>query len=92
MRHLSLWSCGIVLLVFAASASLAHGAQTKALLINGSFEGGQDEPLGWNRKSRGTWATGKAHRGQRFARIDSADGRGWETSEVPLSQQVDYRL
>ena len=42
----------IVCLSCVASASLAHGAQTKTLLINGSFEEGQDEPLDWNRKSR----------------------------------------
>src|SRR5262245_41394226 len=92
MRQLSLLPFGFVLLVFAACASLSHGAQTNTLLINGSFEEGQDQPPGWSPSSRGTWATGKAHRGHRFARVDTADARGWESSAVTLSPHVDYRL
>src|SRR5262245_22608073 len=92
MRHLTLWTIGSVLLVLAVDASLAPGAQTKGLVVNGSFEEGEDQPLGWSRSSRGTWATGKAHRGHRFARVDTADARGWESSAVTLSPNADYRL
>jgi len=92
MRTQSVWFHRFMLLVFAASASLAQGEQTKALPINGSFEEGQKEPLGWNRNPRGAWESGKAHRGQRFVRVDAANERAWETSGVPLSPEVDYRL
>src|SRR5882757_2861955 len=92
MRHLSLWTFGALLFVFAAGASSSHGAQTNALLINGSFEEGQDEPLGWSRNSPSTWTTGKAHRGQRFARVNAADRRGWEARAVAISPNADYRL
>ena len=76
----------------AVNASLAHGEQTKPLLVNGSFEEGQNDPLGWNRNARGDWGRGMAHRGQRFARVDAGDERGWESNAVPLSPKVDYRL
>jgi hypothetical protein len=92
MRRLSLWFHGSLLLAFAASANLAHGEQAEALLINGSFDEGQKEPLGWNRKTSGAWASGMAHRGQRFARVDAADERAWETNPVTLTVGVDYRL
>ncbi|MEX0611551.1 MAG: glycoside hydrolase family 9 protein, partial [Pirellulales bacterium] len=92
MLRTSLLSHGCVLVVFAASASLARGEQSKPLAINGSFEEGQNEPLGWNRRAGGDWGNGMAHRGQRFARVESADERGWETGAVPLSPEADYRL
>lgn len=92
MRRPSLWSHFTAIFILAISASLALGEQAQALLTGGSFEDGQDEPLGWERKARGTWESGTAHRGQRFARIDAAEERGWEASTAPLSPDVDYRL
>jgi hypothetical protein len=92
MSRINFWHYALGLLVVSVGAGLSRGAQTSALLTNGSFEEGQLEPLGWNRNSHGTWATGTAHRGQRFARVESVDGRGWQSSNIALSPGTDYRL
>ncbi|MEX0642076.1 MAG: hypothetical protein WD468_05215, partial [Pirellulales bacterium] len=92
MRFPIVWQYASLFLFLAANASAAYGDQTTGLLVNGSFEEGQNDPLGWNRNARGDWGRGMAHRGQRFARIDSSNKRGWESNAVALSPKVDYRL
>jgi hypothetical protein len=70
----------------------AEAESGKALLINGSFEEGEDEPLGWHRRARSNWGSDKPHRGRRFARADAADGHAWESDVVALAEKLDYRL
>ena len=67
-------------------------SRANVLLINGSFEEGKDAPLGWNTQQSGRWESGTAHRGKRFARINSATEHGWESERVPLSPETDYRI
>jgi hypothetical protein len=92
MRSGSILFCGSVLFIFVVGARLAGGEQPKELLLNGSFEDGQKEPMGWNRTARSAWKSGAAHRGHRFAQLDAADEHGWVSNTVPLSPKADYRL
>jgi hypothetical protein len=87
----SLWKIGCASIVVALNVRLVHGDATQPLLVNGSFEDGQDEPLDWSRTPHGSWKIGAAHRGRRFARA-AADERGWESKPASLSPQADYRL
>src|SRR5437879_209966 len=84
MRVSGLWCCGFAAIVAAATGSSTHCAQPNALVANGSFEEGRNEPLGWSRTTTGIWGSDTAHQGQRFARVDAADERGWESNVVPL--------
>src|SRR6266480_4704531 len=92
MRRLNDWSHIFVLVACAATANLVLGEEQKPLLANGSFEQGQDTPLGWKCKPGGEWRSGAAHRGRRFVRVDGADERGWESDGIPLVKDTDYRL
>jgi hypothetical protein len=82
----------MVLVIAAVIASFCYGESTQALLGNGSFEAGQDAPVGWHRQSGGRWEPDSPHRGKRIARVEAAEAHGWESDSVSLSPDTDYRL
>lgn len=69
----------------------AGGAQV--LIQNGSFEQGETSPAGWKAQEGGTWASGDAHRGQRFLQGEGKRLRTvWEGGEILLQPGTDYRV
>jgi hypothetical protein len=53
MSWLGCWRNCIMLVIVAAGTGICYGEPAPALVRNGSFEKGQDAPLGWNRQVGG---------------------------------------